>query len=459
MDAQADFQTGFRQTASMGMEGVYLKDATPSVEWDRWFTIDPIDLVPFTYTLNGEGSATVSLVPQIDVRLYGAAGLYLNTDPRLTLSGSATVTDGTLTEASWLFGAYADVNAGLSVIGLSNDQLPALPPFRFFTREWGDSYAVDPGTPGGGDEVSLAILRQPLSQIARVGDPVTFAVEASGSGSLTYQWYQDGVLIPGATKPELRLSRISSDFFGDYFVRVGDDNGTVDSNLATLNIVTEGSTGPIPPGYLFDEIGLIAYFPFDGSIDEFPNKGFSQTPVGAVSFVEGVEGQAVRFDGNGAYLETGIFQTTESFSVSISVKNENLNKSDFIGTEAPWRIAIEDGSGESWLSGKGFEFGYNFRDSRRRGIGYSYSQTNKWVHLVATYTPGEACFYVNGLRIGTTNWSAMDESVNEIRLACKQTLAGVQNGAFYQGAIDELRIYGRVLSANEALALYQASSG
>ncbi len=255
VDAQATFQTGFRQTASMGMEGVYLKDATPSVEWDRWFTIDPIDLVPFTYTLNGEGSASVSLVPQIDVRLYGAAGLYLNMDPRLTLSGSATVTDGTLTEASWLFGAYADVNAGLSVIGLSNDQLPALPPFRFFTREWGDSYAVDPDTPGGGDEVSLAILRQPLSQNAKVGDTVVFAVEADGSGSLDYQWYHNGVPLPGATGRELRLPRITSGFAGDYFVRVRDANGTLDSVMVSLSIIASGTTGPAPSGFAYIPAG------------------------------------------------------------------------------------------------------------------------------------------------------------------------------------------------------------
>jgi len=167
---------------------------------------------------------------------------HLNLDPRLTLSGSATMTNGTLTEASWLFGAYADVNAGLSVIGFDNSDLPALPPFRFFTREWGEDYASVP--------LDLVITRQPQSENAYVGDAVVFAVEVKGSGGLSYQWYHQGNLLPGATNRELRLNGITSGYAGDYFVRVKDVDETLDSSAATLNIISAGSTGPVPSSVL-----------------------------------------------------------------------------------------------------------------------------------------------------------------------------------------------------------------
>jgi sulfatase modifying factor 1 len=242
--AQATFTTGFRQAAFMGVQGVYLRDSTPSVTWDRWFNLSPLEQVPFTYTLDGEGTATVSLVPQIDVRLYGAVGIYLNTDPRLVLNGSASMTDGVLTEASWLFGAYADVNAGLSVIGFSNDQLPALPPFRFFTFEWGDSYDIAPSP-----TVPITITRQPLSQNARAGDAVCFTVDASGPPNLQFQWYQNGLMLAGRTQRHLDLANVNAGHAGQYHARVRDAAGqSVNSNPAQLTLLTSLNTGPAPAG-------------------------------------------------------------------------------------------------------------------------------------------------------------------------------------------------------------------
>jgi len=264
VSSSATLTTGFRQTAAMGVSGVFDRNLTPAVSWDRWFRINPTQIVPFSYSLDGQGSATVALVPQIDVRIYGTAGLYVNTDPRLELSGSASMTDGTITEASWMLGAYADVNAGLSVIGLSNNQLPALPPFRFFTREWGNNYSIDsgPGKP-------LAITRQPMSQNARVGDTVVFAVEAGGSGNLSYQWYHKGVPRPGATGRELRLKGITAGFAGDYFVRVRDANGLLDSSAATLTLVSGGSTGPVPASMVRVSGGTLAMSMGTRTVDTF----------------------------------------------------------------------------------------------------------------------------------------------------------------------------------------------
>jgi formylglycine-generating enzyme len=239
--ATADIKAGFRQYGSMGVAGRYDRDATPEVSWDRWLTIPPLEQVPLEYTLNGQGQAMVGLVPQLDVRVYGAAGVYLNVDPRVELSGSATVVNGTLTEASWLLGAYADVNAGLSVIGFDDDDLPSLPPFGLFEKEWGESYVYDPPPPA-----PPVITHHPASQNAKLGDSVVFSVTASGSGAMSYQWYHNGILRPGATGQELTLNNITSGHQGSYHVRITGGGGSTNSVAANLSLVTGGSTGPTP---------------------------------------------------------------------------------------------------------------------------------------------------------------------------------------------------------------------
>jgi len=242
--AAAHVQAGFRQNANMGIAGRYVRDAVPAVSWDRWFNFEPLEVVPLTYSLDGEGGVTLALIPQIDVRVYGAAGLYLNVDPRVELNGHVTMSGGTIMEAGWTLGAYADINAGLSVVGFETGTLPSLPPFRLFTREWTESYVSEPlpATP-------LEITRQPISQTARAGDSVTFSVEATGDGPLTYQWYHNGLQRPGATGRHLVLNNVTGGHEGSYHVRVRDAHqATRNSSTANLALVTGGSTGAIAGG-------------------------------------------------------------------------------------------------------------------------------------------------------------------------------------------------------------------
>ncbi|MBM4027405.1 MAG: hypothetical protein FJ280_18660, partial [Planctomycetes bacterium] len=273
VSASADMRVGFRQYGSMRVAATYVRTNNPSTTWDRWLDIDPTETVPFTYTLNGEGRATVSLVPQIDVRVYGAAGIYLNTDPRLELSGAVTMVDGIVTEADWLLGAYADVNAGLSIIGFETGELPSLPPFRLFTKEWSDHYESAPPP-----TVPTSITRQPLSQTAKAGDTVTFSVDAAGSGTLTYQWYQNGEVLQGETAKDLTLRNVASGHTGSYYVRVNGSGGATNSSVATLSITAGGSTGP---GSTYLVIDLSA----GPSATSYPVSYLSSVPSGGWSDV------------------------------------------------------------------------------------------------------------------------------------------------------------------------------
>jgi uncharacterized repeat protein (TIGR03806 family) len=84
--------------------------------------------------------------------------------------------------------------------------------------------------------VPPAITTQPESQSANPGDVVVLEVTATGSGSLSYQWQQDGVNIPGATNSSYLIPDAEPGDAGTYAVVVSNVAGTVTSSNALLTI-------------------------------------------------------------------------------------------------------------------------------------------------------------------------------------------------------------------------------
>ena len=77
---------------------------------------------------------------------------------------------------------------------------------------------------------------QPVSVAAKHNQVAKFAVAASGSATLTYQWYFQGNALPGETDPVLIVLADDPSVAGDYKVRVTNNTGFVDSSVATLSI-------------------------------------------------------------------------------------------------------------------------------------------------------------------------------------------------------------------------------
>lgn len=82
----------------------------------------------------------------------------------------------------------------------------------------------------------VTITTQPVSVVACPGDPVSFSVTATGSGTLTYQWRRNGTDIPGATNSTYSIASYSpAAHNGNYKVLVTNVCGSVLSNVATLS--------------------------------------------------------------------------------------------------------------------------------------------------------------------------------------------------------------------------------
>ncbi len=85
--------------------------------------------------------------------------------------------------------------------------------------------------------VAPVITTQPAPQVQPPGGSATFAVAASGTGPLTYQWSKGGASLPGATEPVLLLSNLSAADEGSYAVTVRNAAGQVTSAGATLTVL------------------------------------------------------------------------------------------------------------------------------------------------------------------------------------------------------------------------------
>jgi hypothetical protein len=94
------------------------------------------------------------------------------------------------------------------------------------------------------------ISSQPQSQTVVAGGTATFHVTASGSGSLSYQWWgnlamlQNGPGVGGTHTSTLTLTNLSTNECGLYYVVVSNAIGAITSAVAPLSVTTPGQ--PVP---------------------------------------------------------------------------------------------------------------------------------------------------------------------------------------------------------------------
>lgn len=92
--------------------------------------------------------------------------------------------------------------------------------------------------------VAPTIVSQPASVTALEGTSVTFAVSATGSGPLVYQWQKNGVPLGGATSTSFTFPAVLVSDAGSYSVVVTNAAGTIYSSSATL-IVNSAQVAPV----------------------------------------------------------------------------------------------------------------------------------------------------------------------------------------------------------------------
>lgn len=81
------------------------------------------------------------------------------------------------------------------------------------------------------------IFSQPVGGYIGSGQPLNLSVFATGSGTLLYQWYKDGVAIPGATSAYYVVNVAETSDGGTYEVLVSNSLGSADSAQAYVTVL------------------------------------------------------------------------------------------------------------------------------------------------------------------------------------------------------------------------------
>lgn len=224
---------GFTQQTDLGFYMEYDKNSSPNLACGPTIKIYPLEMVPFSYDIGAGFSAYAKLVPQLDFLVNSVAGLYVNIDPGLELNGRAEIVDGQFKSNIGLI-ANADLNIGLSVVGVDQEKLPSLAPINIFRKEWMLQYP---------SESSLKIKVQPRSVVARVNDSVCFSVDAESKEQISYQWYYNEIPIPGMTHRDFIIDPVKETDVGVYHVVLKSGKETIRSSNAVLTVYS--GNGPI----------------------------------------------------------------------------------------------------------------------------------------------------------------------------------------------------------------------
>jgi len=222
--------------------------------------------------------------------------------------------------------------------------------------------------------------------------------------------------------------------------------------------------------------GLLAYLPFDGNASDLSGLGNNGTPVGAPTFAAGKVGSgALAFssakDGssfNYVTLGTNLVTGTNSFSVAFWAKLDAwTGDPSFIGNK-DWN----SGGNVGWVAATAGDgrIQWNFRskgDPQPARRDYDspggYFNGAVWRHIVVTFdVNGKASTYVNGDLVDSRDVGPVAGGPDSgLPINIGQDGKGTYtdgNSVSGQGLIDEVALWGRVISPVEAASLYQGGN-
>jgi hypothetical protein len=230
---------------------------------------------------------------------------------------------------------------------------------------------------------------------------------------------------------------------------------TQDEVRAIFNAGSFGKCKCTPP-----PAGLIDWWPGDGNANDIIG-AHDGTPQGDATFASGKVGQAFSFDGNGDFIDMGDVDLPSTFTIDAWIKPASLATSPYIITKADlssssYQLSLFS-DGHLILSvanGAGGSTAYKTTDP--------VVTTGSWQQVAATYDGNAVAgqrikLFINGVNVTTVVISDDGGNPSNNAVSTKIGIYGDLTNGPFNGLIDEVEIFSRVLCADEIAALYKAS--
>lgn len=208
---------------------------------------------------------------------------------------------------------------------------------------------------------------------------------------------------------------------------------------------------------------LLVYMPFNGNANDESGNGYHGVVTGA-SLTNDRFGNT-----NSAYQFDGIDDFIDLDEPEWSEQPMNKTYCAWIKREGDGGFPKNNQGGLIFSKGGGAHYGYvitvrNIDDKLSTYMNLThfpstYTVTNgQWTHIAVTFDNDYVYYYVDGVFISQSTYKFIQENDWNFRIASEETYPqGGTNGTLcnlFNGMIDEVRIYSKVLSAEEIYQLY-----
>jgi hypothetical protein len=190
------------------------------------------------------------------------------------------------------------------------------------------------------------ITRHPQSVTTSEGEPATFTVEASGTGTLHYQWYEDGVPVGTDAAVHTISSTTLAQNGRTYHCVVTDDNGSSQSKPATLTV--KQNEPPVAADQTVATVQGVAVAVELSYSDPDGGTGYTVTVTGGPS-----NGTLLGSGAGRTYAPDSGFSGTDSFTWKVSDGKADSNEATVTITVEP--DSDGDGLPDSWETSYGLD--------------------------------------------------------------------------------------------------------
>ena len=304
--------------------------------------------------------------------------------------------------------------------------------------------------------------------------PDNFEAEA-GDGQVTLTWtHHSGATynIYRSSDPNCELANYTTCTYGALFTSkssgfVDDDltNGTnyyywIEAILDGFTYLDEEAVNATPEDGE-DNIdltdGLVAHYEFDGDADDSSGNGNDGEEFGGVSYTDGVIGRAASFDGVDDFIELNEAMSSEYLGLSVWFNTDSTKTGQDYALQII-RLRYY-GYGIKLNSPDVGMLSVNVALSASENLLFESDSTSfndgNWYHLVVNYSDVGLRIYIDNNLIHTHSTTNSQPIYHNPDGGYSIGKDGNHWTDYFEGSIDDFRIYNRALSVAEIEALYE----
>ncbi len=233
------------------------------------------------------------------------------------------------------------------------------------------------------------------------------------------------------------------------------DLASLGINLSAVTSMSIGVEGTGSGMILVDELSLCrtppslitAWYSLENNTDDVSGNGHHGAAVGDPVYVPGAEGTGILFDGTGSqYVDLGNFDPSDGtgqLSVSLWAQWQGLTSfyQGLIGKRDSWSSDDMMWHIEADIS----DGAIKFQQTAGGILPGQILPVDEWTHVGVSFNGNTARIYISGIEVGSGGFAFGSDTEASIQFGAVDGSGGNP----FNGALDEIKIYNRALSALE----------